>query len=229
MSNSLTRTLVLATLSMGVLACATLPVRAQGYGDYAPRSEVFQGHVMLGYSLTSGTTATYLEDGGLIDGGFSFFPEGGPLGLRVDLSYGYHNATNQLLQYGAQTTGYAVDNGYGEIGAVAVGAVLRGTWTGHSHVYALAQIGDSDVRVQLNQSNNGSGNYCNPFYCGSNSNYYDSTTVYDRSINRFSWNLGVGVEFPLRGRQNVFLEAQYRRIETPTPLEYWPLAVGWRF
>lgn len=229
MSISTPRFLTLAALTAAGLAAAAPPASAQGYGSYAPRSEVFQGHVMLGYSLTSGTTADFLEDGGLIDGGFSFFPEGGPVGLRVDLSYGYHNATSQLLQYGEQSTGYAVDNGYGEIGAVSVGAVVRAAWSSHSHVYALAQIGESDVRVQLNQSNNGSGSYCNPFYCGSDYNGRDSTTVYDRSIDRFSWNLGVGVEFPLRGGQNLFLEAQYRRIETPTPLEYWPLAVGWRF
>ena len=85
--------------------------------------------------------------------------------------------------------------------------------TERAHVYALGQIGFS--YVQLHSDQYGFGGGCDSYYgCGGG---YGYGNVY--SATHLSWNAGVGVEFPLYWGQSWFIEAQYRQIETPTPIE----------
>ena len=46
---------------------------------------------------------------------------------------------------------------------------------------------------------------------------------------KLSWNLGLGADFRTYWDTSWFIEAQYRRIQTPQPIEYWPVTVGIRF
>jgi hypothetical protein len=63
------------------VSCLRMPTaRAQGYDpDQAP----IQGHVMGGYSATSGNTSDNLQGGWIFDGGVTFWPQDGPLEMLV--------------------------------------------------------------------------------------------------------------------------------------------------
>ena len=53
--------------------------------------------------------------------------------------------------------------------------------------------------------------------------------VASSGVTKFGWNAGVGVEFALPYGQAWFIEARYHRISTDRPIEYVPIAIGYRF
>jgi hypothetical protein len=218
------RALAALSIASGLLAPPAL-VQAQGYGYYAgAHSDVAQWHVAAGFSNTSGTTSDYLDGGWLVEGGFSYFPDAGALGVRADLSYSAYAANGNYSGNGLEPGTAGFGHGYGAVTSGAIGGVVRVPWTARAHLYALGQLGFAYVQLHSDQYYDGGyGNGCDGYYgCG-----YDYGSIYRAT--RLAWSAGVGMEFPLYWAQSWFIEAQYRRIETPTPIEYWPLTVGFRF
>src|SRR5215468_3734662 len=89
-----------------LLAGVAMDASAQyGYPDsytYGSRGPI-QWHVMGGAAVTTGQTADYLNSGWTVGGGFTFRPDpGSPFSLRTDLSFSRFNATNNLLNLGAE-------------------------------------------------------------------------------------------------------------------------------
>ncbi|MGH8143802.1 MAG: outer membrane beta-barrel protein [Steroidobacteraceae bacterium] len=220
----------MATLAaLGIALVAQQAVGQDYYG--APAGSGFQPQVMAGFSATSGEVGNYLQSGWIVDGGFIYWlPQGRGLGLRADLSYSDHEATNQFLSFGQRATGQEVDDGWGSFSSAATGLVYQLPLGARASLYGLAQIGISHVHLRLVQTFFTPGYYCDPFfdYC----DYPDvgAASVYSYNANRLSWNVGIGVNFAGYGTHSWFIEAQYRRIETsPRPFEYWPIMVGIRF
>ena len=216
--------LALLALAGGLFGSAEL-VQAQGYGSYGGvHSDVAQWHVATGFSNTSGTTSDYLDGGWLGEGGFSYFPDAGALGVRADVSYSAYAANGNYAGHGLEPGTAGFGRGVGTVSSGAIGGVMRIPWTARAHLYALGQVGFAYVRLHSDRYfDGGYAGGCDPHYgCG-----YDYGDLYGAT--RLSWNAGVGMEFPLYWAQSWFIEAQYRRVETPTPIEYWPLTVGLRF
>lgn len=203
---------------------------AQAYATYRPPTPRLQGHVMAGYSATSGVTSDYLYGGWILDGGVSYWPGGGWLGLRGDLSYSAHAATNGFINFEQHATGEQIDQGSGDFASIAAGLALRGPRLGSVRFYGLAQASITHVRLQLTQTFYFPGYFCDPFfgYCEFASSF-GGATVYDRNATRWGWNVGIGVQFPGYFGEGWFIEAQYRRVQTSQPFEYWPVTVGFRF
>jgi hypothetical protein len=225
MSITLSRIAALALAIAGGLFAHPAMVLAQASGYGGARSDVAQWHVAAGFSNTSGTTSDYLDGGWLVEGGFSYFPDAGALGVRADLSYSAYAANGNYAGNGLEPGTAGFGHGYGAVSSGAIGGVVRVPWTARAHLYALGQAGFAYVQLHSDRYYDGGyyGNGCDSYYdCG-----YGYGNVY--SATRFAWNAGVGMEFPLYWAQSWFIEAQYRRIETPTPIEYWPLTVGFRF
>jgi len=228
MQISLSRLILASALTASGLLARASAVQAQGYGyGGGPRSEVSEWHVAAGFSDMSGASSDYLDGGWLVEGGYSYFPQGGALGVRADLGYSAYAASGNYGGAGLEPGAAGFGHGYAAITSGAIGGVLRSSWSGWGRVYALGQVGISYVQLHSDQYYyaGGYGGGCDPYYgCGGGYGYgnlYDST--------RLSWNVGVGVEFPLYWGRSWFLEAQYRQVETPTPLEYWPVTAGFRF
>jgi hypothetical protein len=215
-------TLTRLILGAAVIGWLALPAvaQAQSYEYGGPRSDVTQWHFGAGFSDISAGASNYLDDGWLVNGGFSYFPQAGALGVRGDLSYSSYAANGNYSGYGPGRFG----PGYGDISSAAIGGVARLPGNAWAHVYGLAQVGVSYVQLHSDQYFYGPGGVCSPYYgpCG-----YGYGNTYDTS--HLSWNLGVGVEIPLYWGPNLFVEAQYRQIQTPSPIEYWPITVGLRF
>jgi hypothetical protein len=223
MPDSLSRLVLAAALTVGALLAQPAAVQAQGYGYYGgSRSDAAQWHVAAGFSDTSGTTSDYLNGGWLVEGGYSYFPQAGALGVRADLSYSDYTANGDYFGAGLEPGTAGFGHGYGAITSGSIGGVVRAPWSAWARVYALGQVGFSYVQLHSDQYFYGS---CGSYYgCGGGYGYGD---LYDAT--HLSWNLGVGVEFPTYWGSSWFVEAQYRQIETPTPIEYWPVTVGLRF
>lgn len=206
--------------------------RAQSQGYYQPRSApLIQGQIMGGFSSTSGNTAQYLQGGWAIDAGFIYWPgTSASLGIRTDLSYSQHQATDQFLAFGQSVTGQEVDDGWGDFSAISTGLMLRAPLGSWAHLYGLAQVGLSHVNLRLAQTFFVAGFYCDPFFDYCDYPVVGDSTVYSYDTSRLSWNVGVGVDFASGWGRSWFIEAQYRRIETtPHAFEYWPVMVGLRF
>ena len=218
--------------ALAALGMALAAQQAAGQGYYAtPLASGFQPQVMAGFSGTSGDAANYLQSGWIVDGGFIYWlPQGRGLGIRTDLSFSDHQATNQFLSFGQEVTGQEVDDGWGSFSSASTGLVYQLPLAARASLYGLAQIGISHVHLRLVQTFFTPGYYCDPFfdYC----DYPDvgTASVYSYNANHLSWNVGIGVNFAGYWGQTWFIEAQYRRIETsPRAFEYWPIMVGLRF
>ena len=213
--------ILFASLILTAGAAATTAAMAQ--------EPSIRGHVMGGYSEPLGTTNNYLQGGYLVGGGFSVSPgRNSPLDFRFDFSYSAHNATSNLLNIGQQSTNIEINDG--------TGSFWSGTGNVEYHVpfaygvqgYGIAGIGIYHSRVELTQATFGGGYYyCDPFsgYCDGGG----AAVVAAQTVTKFGWNAGLGVEFALPYGRSWFIEARYHRITTDTPIEYVPIAIGYRF
>ena len=206
-------TRILAPLAVLGGLCAAAPASAQVYSYYPPSGygdRPVQWFVDGGYSVTSGQTNTYFNNGWTVGGGVVINPDPhGPFAMRVDLDYGYYSATNAFLN-GA---GLPVNSGYMDTFTGSFDGVLRAPISGYARFYAMAGVGLGWQGIYIGQ-----GGYC---YCG----YYASS-----SSTNFTWNAGLGIDFMLPYGQAWFIEARYERMETSgAPTEFIPIRFGWRF
>ena len=197
---------------------------------HAQETPLVRWHVMGGYSETVGSTRDYLQGGYLVGAGFSITPSRySPLDFRFDVSYSEHQATNYLLDLGQQSASTQVDDGTGSFWSGTGNVVYHVPLAYGVRAYGIAGIGVYHERVELTQFDPYGGYYyCDPFlgYCSSGG---ADALVSSSGVTKFGWNAGAGVEFALPYGRAWFLEARYHRISTDTPVEYVPIAVGYRF
>jgi len=213
---------LLAPLS---LAAASLAA-AQG----PPPEKPLRWHIEGGYSITSGRTRDYLDNGFLVSGGVDWRQPGRNYGLRAQAHLGVHQASDELIELGAQQTQLRVDDGSGTMLGLDLNGILDIPLRAGARAYLTAGIGFDRRRIELTQTVLFGGVYCDYWwgYCGFGVVPGD-VLVASTSTTRLSWNGGVGVEFPVRSGGSWFLQASYRRIETPEPTEYVPIQVGFKF
>lgn len=229
MRRTVTRSTALGLIALGA-AFWLQPACGQGYPTAEP-TRAIEGFIMGGFSPTAGSGAAYLQDGWIIDGGFIYWlAHGDTFGLRTDIGYSEHQATNQSLALGGLATNQRANYGWGSFSSLSSGLTLRAPPNTWPRVYGLAQIGITNTHVHLVPSFYLPGYYCDPFfyYCGYPSGGYSS--VYSYTTNRLSWNVGLGLDFPAPGISGWYVELQYRRVQTaPHAFAYWPIMFGLRF
>jgi len=190
-----------------------------------------QWHVMGGAAVTTGHTSDYLETGYTVGGGLTFRPEPTSLfSLRMDLSFSRFNATNHLLNIGADQNQTEIDDGWGDIVNLDVDGVLDIPLGARVRGYVMAGVGGAYRRIDLTQTVAFGGYFCDDWYgyCGVGVVPGD-VLVQREETTRFAWNAGLGVEFPLYRGQSFFIEARYNRMQTPDPTEFIPIRIGYRF
>jgi opacity protein-like surface antigen len=226
------RTVFCALLAAGLAAITSVAGAQSGYSeDYTNGRGPVQWHVMGGAAVTTGHTADYLETGYTVGGGLTFRPDPtGPFSLRTDLSFSRFNATNHLLNIGAEQNQTEIDDGWGDIINLDVDGVLDIPLGARVRGYVMAGVGGAYRRIDLTQTVGFGGYFCDDWYgyCGVGVVPGD-VLVQRESTTRFAWNAGVGVEFPLYRGQSFFIEARYNRMQTPDPTEFIPIRIGYRF
>jgi len=215
---------VIGCVGLGSAQCA----HAQRYDDNRPASVSW--HIAGGYSAPTGPISDYLQGGYAVTGGFTLAPRGNPVSLRGDFSFSSHNATNNFLNYGAQTIGVQVDSGTGQFTSFSLGPQLTIPLAGRSSVYGFAQIGVYRSSLQLTQTALFAGDYCNAYFGFCDVGVFPGDIlVYDDTRTRFGWNVGLGYEFPRWFGRAYYLEASYHRLEGAQRIEYVPITIGVRF
>ena|SRR5579863_5322703 len=116
---------------LSVSALAIPAAMAQAYSD----SPALQGHVMGGYSFSSGNASNYLDGGWIVDGGLTFWPRRSPIGFRTDLSYDYFY-TGGFGYYGPYA---GANHGWAGVASLAAGAVFEPYQYGWARLYEIGR------------------------------------------------------------------------------------------
>lgn len=213
------------------LACAA-PAMAQFYysGEgYRPLHWQVDG----GYSITSGTTSEYLQNGWTFGGGLSWYPSPlVPAALRLDLSYSEYNATNSLLRQGASYLQTRIDSGTGRTWGGDLDGQFDFTLAPHVTGYLLGGIGTYQRQIQLFQTVIGGGVFCDPWWGFCGPGYFPADASVGRTTTawKFSWNAGAGLNMPLGNGMSWFVDVRYLRIGPyDQRTEFVPIRVGLRF
>ena len=217
-------------MSRTVLASILMATGFAAAAAKAQDAPLVHWQIMGGYSEPLGSTRDYLNGGYLIGGGFSVTPSRySVLDVRFDLSYSSHKASDYLRSLGQQAANTQVDNGTGSFWSGTGNLVYHVPLAYGVRAYGIAGIGVYHERVELTQYDPFGGYYyCDPFsgFCEVSGG---NVLVASSGVTKFGWNAGVGVEFALPYGQAWFIEARYHRISTDRPIEYVPIAIGYRF
>lgn len=202
-----------------------LPAMAETY--YVPQYPV-HWYVDGGYSVTTGQTNNYLDNGWNIGGGLQWYPAPGPFSLRADLNFSRYDATNQLLAEGSAADQTDINDGWGDIFTFDLDGVFDIPLGGGVKAYLMGGGGGAYRRISLTQTVGFGGYYCGWGFCSVG--YYPGDVLVDReTTTRWEWNAGAGIEFPLYNGQSWFVEARYTEMETPVRTSFIPIRVGFRF
>jgi len=195
----------------------------------------FQFHVATGISFPTGTTADYLENGWILSGGVRWNPPNwGPFALQADLFYSNYDATRNFLRLANQASASErINDGWADIWGVNFNGVYKFVLGSYGRGYLTAGIGESYRRIRLGETVLLAGTYCDVWWGFCYQAVTPGTRVsQDRSTSNFTWNLGVGAEFPLgwyHGNTSFFVEVRYQHMATAEATEIVPLQIGLRF
>ena len=219
-------TLAAAPLVAPVAAHAQVPDVSGGARGQSP----FSWHVSGGYSVTTGETHDYLDNGWAFKGGVTWRPQpAGPFALRLEGHFTNYDATDEFINFSQASTRARIDDGEGSTLGLDLNAVLYFPLGSRVRGYVTAGGGVDRRRIELTQTVLFGGFFCDSWwgFCGRGV-FPGDVLVSRETSTELAWNGGVGVEFPL-ARGNLFVEATYHRIETQRPTEYIPIVVGLRF
>lgn len=218
------------SLGAVLLLGAGVPAMAQGY-YYGPGPDrPLHFYVDGGYSVMTGQTSNYLDNGWNVGGGVQWRPAPGPFSLRGDVSYSRSDATNQLLDEGSVENQTQIDHGWGDLVTFDLDGVFDIPVGGGVKAYLMAGGGGAYRRISLTQTEGFGGYYCDGWSGFCHGGFFPGDVLVQRdSTTRWEWNAGAGINFPLYGGQSWFIEARYTQMQTPVPTSYIPVRVGFRF
>jgi opacity protein-like surface antigen len=185
-----------------------------------------------GYSMSSGTTGDYLENGWIVGGGLSWKPDpGGPFAVLAELHYSRYGATNNLVRLANQQSDTVrIDNGDADIWGLNLNGVYKIPLNERLRGYVTFGIGEYNRTVRLTQTALVAGYFCDPWWGICYESVFPGQVIaQDESTTRFAWNAGAGIEFPLQDGAAFFVEARYHRMSTGDATEFIPLQFGFRF
>jgi opacity protein-like surface antigen len=184
-----------------------------------------------GYAATVGTTSDYLQGGWTLGGGMDVkFQPGSPFSLQFDLAYADFQATHNLINLAQGSSEFRIDDGRGEVWSLTGAGKFTSEFSPGVHGYGLLGIGAYHKYVELTQTALGGGYICDPWwgYCYP-ALVEGDVIIANKSQTKFGWNVGLGLEFPLRYGGAWFLEARYHWIDGEKQSEFVPIQIGYRF
>lgn len=190
----------------------------------------FDWHVNAGGALTMGASSNFLNAGWTVGGGVTYRHQPqNRFALQLDLSYAAFNASRELVNLGQQKVQYSIDGGHGDVWALTLAGKYTLPLTPRVNGYGLLGIGGYHESLNLTETGIYGGVVCDYWgYC------YVVTadgniTVASKSLTKMGWDIGLGVEFALRGRSSWFVESRYHSVVGSKSIEYLPLQIGYRF
>jgi opacity protein-like surface antigen len=96
-------------------------------------------------------------------------------------------------------------------------------------VYGMLGVGGYHESLELTERAVLGGVVCDPWgFCSVVATTGD-VSVASKSLTRFGWNVGLGVEFARHGSSSWFVEARYHSVLGSRSVQFMPLQVGYRF
>ena len=212
---------------------AAAPAAVPSY--YTSKPQGFQYHpwrfqIEGGYTITSGDTKNWWQNGGNVGAGITWFPvKGMPLGFRVDGSYSVFDATPAGVAAASKALGTTIGAGRLEMYGGDVDAELDLSMGPKVREYLFGGLGWYRQRTSYDQVQYQYGLICY-FYCYPG--YFPVTTNVERTTSDWmkSWNAGIGFEFSLQDPASFFVEARYLRLYPQSSNSVFiPIRVGLRF
>jgi opacity protein-like surface antigen len=190
----------------------------------------FDWHVNAGAALATGRSSSFLNTGWTVGGGVTYRHQPQDrFALQLDLGYSAYSASRTLVDLGQQKLQYSIDGGHGDVWALTLAGKYTLPLTHKMNGYALLGIGGYHESLQLTETGIFGGVVCNYWgYCYVVAADGD-ITVASKSLTKLGWDVGLGLEFPLRGRSSWFIESRYHSVLGEKSIEYLPLQIGYRF
>ncbi|MGB6308366.1 MAG: outer membrane beta-barrel protein [Steroidobacteraceae bacterium] len=188
----------------------------------------FEAQIDGGYSIATGKTKQYLDNGSNVGLGFAWFPTSAlPLGLRVDGSYSSFDARNALLDLNGAGYTYGHEHIYGGDADLQLDLAHRSS---RAKLYLFGGLGWYREQTELRQVSWVNGTVCGWYFCGPG--YFPALTAAESVTSAWhkSWNAGIGWEIAVADRTSFFIEARYQRIlPNDGNMQFVPIKVGLRF
>ncbi len=209
-------------VAAGAPARRMVPVASEP--KYRPLSVSIGG----GYTITSGTTGRFLDDGSNVGVGLTWFPTSAlPIGLRVDGSYSRFDTRHSADDF---TTGDFTRGHEYVYGGDADLQFDLAHQSPRAKLYMFGGVGWYREQIRLRQLSLQNGIVCDFFYCAPG--VFPVVTGYERSTSPWhsSWNAGLGWQIANDDGAAFFVEARYMRIAPrDSQTEFVPIRVGLRF
>ena len=205
------------------------PVAARRLTPVVPevRYHPFEAQIGGGYTVTTGTTGQFLDNGANIGLGLTWFPTAAlPIGLRVDGSYSGFNFRHQSPDLNGNFT-RGNEYVYGGDADLQFDLAHQSP---RSKLYLFGGVGWYREQIRQRQLSLESGVVCGFFYCVSG--VFPFVTGYERSTSPWhsSWNAGLGWQVSNEEGAAFFVEARYVRVAPrDAKTEFVPIRVGLRF
>ena len=212
-------------------AIAAPAIAAPTYNAPPPPSPELKYHPFAvridgGYTVTTGATSDNLDGGANAGLGFTWFPTSAlPLGIRVDGSYSWFQAKDQLLNTGNFTSGH--QDIYGGDADLQLNLAHRSS---AMQFYLFGGAGWYREQTVLRQVSIVSGTVCGFFNC--RPGFFPAVTAEQRTTSDWdhAWNAGAGFETAIADRASFFIEARYLRIlPNSNQTKFVPITLGFRF
>ena len=183
-----------------------------------------------GAALTTGSSSDYLGSGWTLGTGMSWHPKPtSRLSLQFDLAWATFNATSKFVNLGQQKLQYNISGGNGNVWSLTTAGKYTAPLTRRANGYALLGIGGYHESVQLTETGIYGGYVCDPWgFCYPYAAPGD-VVVASKSRTMFGWNVGLGIEFPVRTNSAWFIETRYHHIAGHRSITYIPIQFGYRF
>lgn len=200
-------------------------------GPNGPRAvSPYSWHVNAGGALTMGKSSDYLSTGWTLGGGMTYRHQPqSRFALQFDLGYADFNATHKLIDLGQQKVQYSIDGGSGNVWLLSAAGRYTVPFTQNVNAYGLLGVGGYHESLQLTERALVGGVICDPWgFCYVVAANGD-VVVASKTLTKFGWNVGLGLEFAHNGRSSWFVETRYHSVQGSRSVQFMPLQVGYRF
>jgi opacity protein-like surface antigen len=209
---------------MIALVAVALAAPAQAQQSYRVFKEWY-GWFHFGYMMPQGDYGDVTDSDWTIGGGATYMPDSLPIGIDIGLDYHENDIKREIV------SGLQADNGYVDVWSLSLGARWQSDTRGSIDFYAKGGLSYNWMEATISDSAWVPGWICDPWYwwyC--RPGWVPGEIINARhSENSWGYYIGFGLDFETSPTTSVYLEAEYRVIDTEIKTTYIPLVIGFRF
>jgi len=209
---------------MMALVAVALALPAQAQQSYRVFKEWY-GWVHFGYLSPEGDYGNVSDSGWTMGGGATYMPDTLPIGFDLGLDYHENDLKRELVDY------LEADNGYVEVWSLSLGARWQPDTRGTVGFYAKGGLSYNWLDATISDSEWVPGWICDPWYWWYCQPGWVPGEVITARHSESSWGyyVGLGLSFETSPATSIYLEAEYKVIDSDVKTAYIPLIIGFRF